>query len=855
MKPILTSALLLLGLLLTGQTPISGIINQYAAVTGIEACAGRLTVDDAAGFAAGQSILIIQMQGAIIDESNSAAFGNLLDLGEAGRYERATIQSVAGDDLFLEELPLNAYDLSGRVQVVSLPVYQSAIVTAPLTAAPWNGSTGGVLALEVIDTLTLHASLSVEGQGFRGGAIQVLASNCQFFLDYNDYYYNLGNWRGARKGEGVAAYLSDKEAGRGAQANGGGGGNDHNTGGGGGAHLQGGGQGGEQSPNSVFSCQGPYPGLGGKALTPSADRLFLGGGGGAGHTNNAGAGSDGGNGGGILFLLAGAVDGQGHALLAGGADAIEAGGDGGGGGGAGGTVVFRFETLLSALSVDLAGGKGASTDNLVDRCYGPGGGGSGGRLLFDGAGLSGIDLDGGAAGVNLNASSACSDPANGATAGTDGQSAFLSDIPGGATPNQPFAIATQPPASINACLDSLLQLSLVATGNSLQYQWQIYQDGSYVNLVEGAEFQGVQSPVLTIPNVPAGLEGAVFRCVLTDLCGDQLHSATTLLQVIPLPTAGFDLAITGLYTVQFANLSTYAQDLLWDFGDGNSSTETDPEHIFAGPGSYLITLSVQNACGSSLFSDTLELLPPAVADFDLDFSGGCVPFDVQFSDLSTGMITSWEWSFPGGDPASSDQPNPTVTYNTPGLYDVSLTVSNAQNSDQLTLTGLIEALPFPTADFSFVLSGDTVFFTNLSSPPGLSYQWTFGDGSAPSAQTNPLHVYPDTGLYEVSLVVNNTYCGSVASATVEIVPTAVSTRLPAEAIGIRPNPTGGLLYLSGLPARPTAVRLWDLRKGNIRNWEINGPTGTVDLEGLPPGLYLLEVRLPNGAQWTKVVKN
>ncbi len=225
---------------LSAQTQLSGVINHYAAVTAIDTCTFTLTVDDASDFSAGQYLLVIQMQGAVINTSNSAAFGDITDYRSSGRFERARIAAVTGNAIVLEKALYHDYQVDGKVQVVSWPIYQQAIVTGELTAAPWNGTTGGVLAFEVgaNGSLVFNADIDVSGKGFRGGVADINDGNdCSWLVNVSAYSYGLNNWRGAAKGEGIAAFLPGQEAGRGAQANGGGGGNDHNSGGGGGANV------------------------------------------------------------------------------------------------------------------------------------------------------------------------------------------------------------------------------------------------------------------------------------------------------------------------------------------------------------------------------------------------------------------------------------------------------------------------------------------------------------------------------------------------------------------------------------------------------------------------------------------
>jgi len=77
------------------------------------------------------------------------------------------------------------------------------------------------------------------------------------------------------------------------------------------------------------------------------------------------------------------------------------------------------------------------------------------------------------------------------------------------------------------------------------------------------------------------------------------------------------------------------------------------------------------------------------ASFTADETEICVFHEINFSDASTGGATEWNWTFEGGDPESSDEQNPTVTYNTPGTYNVELEVSNGSETNSVTMEDYI----------------------------------------------------------------------------------------------------------------------------------------------------------------------
>jgi PKD repeat protein len=88
--------------------------------------------------------------------------------------------------------------------------------------------------------------------------------------------------------------------------------------------------------------------------------------------------------------------------------------------------------------------------------------------------------------------------------------------------------------------------------------------------------------------------------------------------------------------------------------------------------------------------DTNTILCAPMADFNVNYKMICAGSSVSFTDYSyNGAADSWLWTLPGGTPATSTAQNPTITYDTPGTYSVTLTVSNASGSDSLVKQDLI----------------------------------------------------------------------------------------------------------------------------------------------------------------------
>lgn len=747
---------------LAAQTNLSGVINRYAAVTDINACAGTLTVEDASDFAADTDIFIVQMQGAIINTANNASFGDIENLRNAGRYEQTRIRAIIGNTIELANALLNTYDLDGSVQIVSLPVFDNAIITDTLTAQPWNGRSGGIVALHVTNTLTFEAPIDVSGKGFRGGGATIGGSNnCNFLLSQNNYFYELGNWRGAAKGEGIAAFILGREAGRGAQATGGGGGNDHNAGGGGGANTTPGGRGGNNQEPSTFGCDGRFPGIGGKAPAEATQRIFLGGGGGAGHENNNVA-TPGGQGGGMVILIANQINGTTPVITANGESVRTTTGDGAGGGGAGGTILLDFQNMDNPILLQANGGNGGDVDNRnTERCHGPGGGGSGGQVRFPQNAMIGFSVSRGEAGQSVN-SAACTDSTNGAMPGEDGSNDVFQGIPQSTEPNTGAIIAiSEQPLTVSACSDAPATIAVSATGADLTYQWQIDRgDGNgWQNLNADGIFSGVQTSELRISGVSDAITNATFRLEVSSVCATQpVLSLPIQIELQPAVTAQFDFSADGL-NVQFTHGATNARSYFWDFGDGNTDTLPNPVHTYAAAGEYTITLTASGRCDTVSVSRMIILQTLPQANFDLSVRTGCAPLSVTFNNTSSDNAVSFAWIFPGGTPSTATQRNPTVTYNTPGTYNATLIASNANGVDTFVLENAVTVQQTPTAAFLATANDLTVVFTNNAAQAD-TYSWNFGDGNT-SNEANPTHMYAMPGNYIVTLTVRNN-CGEAS---------------------------------------------------------------------------------------------
>ena len=433
-----------------GVGVISGIINTYFAPTATSAPAGSNSINLGQSVGSGNQInigdlvLIIQMQDASIDSSNSNLYGSgnssLLGsgqtaMGSTGLYEYAIATSnvpVTGGTLTLVGKGsgnglINSYfnnaatPSSGqkRFQVIRVPQYASVSLTNTLTAQKWNGQTGGIVVLDIVGQLNFNGrTIDTTNSGFRAGYSNVHVSDASVA----SYVATTANYIGSGKGEGSAGTprlvwdgstavdngaegYPAGDTGRGAPANAGGGGNVHNAGGGGGGNGGMGGQGGLpwEGYNGPIDSGG-RPGFQSSLNTPVPWRLIMGGGGGGGDANNASTGVRGGVGAGIAMIRAGLLVGTGTIIANGNngdRGAFSGAPDGAGGGGAGGTVLIqaRSSSPSANISISVNGGKGGNTANDNGNEHGPGGGGGAGVVLSNVPGASlAISANGGSSG-------------------------------------------------------------------------------------------------------------------------------------------------------------------------------------------------------------------------------------------------------------------------------------------------------------------------------------------------------------------------------------------------------------------------------------------------------------------------
>jgi len=201
--------------------------------------------------------------------------------------------------------------------------------------------------------------------------------------------------------------------------------------------------------------------------------------------------------------------------------------------------------------------------------------------------------------------------------------------------------------------------------------------------------------------------------------------------------------------VLFSNTSQNAEAYLWNFGDGSSSSLTNPLHPYMNVGVFDVSLTVfSGSCVSHVDYPQYVRVDTAYAAFSWTTNSVCVPLNVQFTDLSANAV-SWNWVLGNGD--SSSVQNPMATYTSNSGVPIRLAIVDIHGCKDTAVTPPIYPL---RALFTSTLDSGCapvqVRFLNASIN-GYQYEWDFGDGGT-SNLMNPYHTYTQAGVYDVRLI-------------------------------------------------------------------------------------------------------
>lgn len=267
---------------------------------------------------------------------------------------------------------------------------------------------------------------------------------------------------------------------------------------------------------------------------------------------------------------------------------------------------------------------------------------------------------------------------------------------------------------------------------------------------------------------------------------DTSAQDVTINAPLALPVANFDFEVNNL-DVQFTDASSgqAINSWVWNFGDGATSNEQNPSHVYQNAGTYNVTLTVANASGPATVNKDVTVTAPTPNAPTSAFTFAAQDLTVQFTDMSTGEgISAWRWEF--GDGTESTEQNPSHTYAAAGTYRARLTVTNPGGEDRSGQDVTVTAPPpaAPVSNFTFTVNNLDVTFTDASTGVVETRQWDFGDGTT-SVEANPTHSYTVAGTYTVTLTVIN--AGGQNSSQQQVEVTAPLPNAPTANFDFAPN--------------------------------------------------------------------
>jgi gliding motility-associated-like protein len=332
--------------------------------------------------------------------------------------------------------------------------------------------------------------------------------------------------------------------------------------------------------------------------------------------------------------------------------------------------------------------------------------------------------------------------------------------------------------SPQGCSDTITKTDLLTIGNfnadftspdtfCVNEVFLLTNTSSPAPVASSWNFGDGNASVLTNPALSYASPGTYNIKLVSNFDG-CLDSVTKAIYVSPRPQPQFD-AVQKVFcsvpaTVQFTNQTAGAGTVLWDFGDGDTSTQNNPTHVYSATGNYTVTLTVTNAAGCSetiIRNDFIQIETPQLTINNLP-ANGCVPVMIAptVTVTSNHTITGYLWKF--GDGSTSASATPAHSYTSAGTYDVTLVYTTASGcTDSIVIPNAVRVGTKPTAAFSVnptnVCAYQAVSFTDNSTGGVDQWQWTFNDGGVSTAQ-NPVHHFGYIGWFDVQLIVYNNTC-------------------------------------------------------------------------------------------------
>ena len=332
-------------------------------------------------------------------------------------------------------------------------------------------------------------------------------------------------------------------------------------------------------------------------------------------------------------------------------------------------------------------------------------------------------------------------------------------------------------------------------------------------------------------------------------CGDDIEKTV---RVVAGPTVDFAIDTPAVceapVPINFTNLSTNANTFLWEFGDGTTSNEAAPVHVYANTGVYTICLTATNGSGCSVrMCQDLEVITGRpIANFLADDQDGCAPHTVTLLDISTvfrDSIISWQWTINGAgfvDEVFTDE-TPEVEFTQTGVYGIELIVQDEKGCRDTVERQSVGRIGTPPGAFDFEVDNNNpcvnegIMFTSLLDPnedtTGYRFYWDFeyepGSFERMATQANPGHAYSNPDSFSVALVIDNMGCAPDTIVKMNY----INVSPPAAMFGADQD------LVCELPA---TVNVQDQSEGPVDRWEWSLDGTVVSTDQNPPPLSITD---------------
>ena len=276
----------------------------------------------------------------------------------------------------------------------------------------------------------------------------------------------------------------------------------------------------------------------------------------------------------------------------------------------------------------------------------------------------------------------------------------------------------------------------------------------------------------------------------------------------------FYTQVPGATATQFNPYTTFPMPqftLLWDFGDGTTSTDPAPLHIYNGTGPFNACLYVSDSSGIVCSSCTTVVMnnSSCLISYVVDSTTNQVTFvtNTQGSNIST-------WDFGDGSPTATGS-TVTHTYGSTGLFTVCVSENDSATGTLLCSYCLQITINPTSSPCSFTSTANSPGQPNLvtflaSASSAVSYSWDYGDGIIGTGGPSNTHTYAQAGMYQVCLTTVD-FLGTTCSycSFVNIIPNTNNcfwTATPGTSLSVQFN---------GLPAYPGSAVTWDFGDGTV----------------------------------------